>query len=58
MGRQAEAKLTSEERCEKAFKEQFNTDPEDEEFAWDAVWLGWRTCWRYLQEHLAEYVAS
>jgi hypothetical protein len=61
MGRTAELKLTSEERCRKAFEawiggsylEQIARNPQTDRHH---AWMGWNACWRYLQEHVKEYI--
>ncbi len=60
MGRQAEAKLTSEERRERAFQKFLAEAGIREDAVYELSYLrqGWDACWRYLQEHLAEYIAS
>lgn len=63
MGRGAAAKLTSEERCRKAFAALFGLDPSEASDGHSAfeigLWQGWRGCWRYLQEHVAkEYIEA
>jgi hypothetical protein len=58
MGKTTTAKLTSEERCRKAFEKLFPLP----EATWApetrAMWLGWEACWRYCESRIAEYIAS
>jgi hypothetical protein len=55
----AQRKLTSEERCRKAFEEQFpvvhaNRYHPDT----DGIWQGWVACWKYLEQRVTEFVES
>lgn len=68
MGRNAAAKLTSEERCRKAFDRWYTgairdwyaiAFPEIESDLIDAAaWVAWTACWKDLESRVEEFVKS
>lgn len=58
MAKTAERKLTSEERCKKAFEEYFVATAKTEGPIKNALWLGWREAWKYLEARVEEFVKS
>ena len=59
MGRTAQLKKTSEQRCREAFVKLFSL-PAEESIVTPAgaFWKGWEECWRYLEAHLLEEIQS
>jgi hypothetical protein len=60
LGRTATAKLTSEERCRKAFETETGYVPpvpihKEGEFV-AGVWYDWFLAWRYLESRVTEFI--
>jgi hypothetical protein len=57
MAKTVTAKLTSEERCRRAFERTFSL-PADEPTITPAgaFWVGWRECWKYLESRVEEFI--
>lgn len=62
MPKQATAKLTSEERCRKAFERVVVSQMPGYDETWPADlawWMGWKHCWNYLQTTVTkEFIES
>lgn len=70
MSKAATVKLTSEQRCQRAFDEWYYDDIREwyESAAGDArdnedvraamAWVAWSHCWRYLESRVTEFVQS
>ena len=58
MGKTATRKLTSEERCRKAFENRFGAEPELEPDAdyWALNFEGWAAAWKYLESCVTEFI--
>lgn len=61
MSKPATAKLTSEERCRKAFDSRIWTTPViglPNDMIREILYHGWQACWRYLEARVTEFVGS
>jgi hypothetical protein len=59
MSKVATAKLTSEERCRKAFVRIFSLPAEEPTVTpAGAFWTGWRECWQYLESRVEEFIQA
>lgn len=60
--RTAERKLSSRERCERAFESIFEKGHFEQMSVIgpkSAAWIGWYACWRYLEERVQkEYIEA
>ena len=65
MSRSVTAKLTSEERCHRAYAQWFMEQPPillgaEDTFDYDSYERGarnaWQACWRYLESRVSEFI--